>query len=372
MKYCNKCFYPDSKPDLYFVEGTCSACLEFEKRKEIDWSARETQFLRMVTDIRRDRNCDSPYDCIVPVSGGKDSHYQVIKCLKVGLKPLAVYATTDDITPIGRKNVENISTLCDLIEVSVDKTTRRRIAKYALQTVGDISWAEHVTIFTVPFREAAIRNIKYVIYGENSQNEYGGPPDAAQAQELTQRWLSEFGGLNGLRVSDLLNKGLLTYDDAQYRFPSPNNATALFLGHYYPWDGFQNFVTAVSYDFIPSMKEVEGAGFVYENLDNYQTGIHDFFKYIKFGFGRATDMVNNHIRRGRMTREQGRAHITKWDGQYMDEDGCFTYLGRSWVKILYKIASTDEFIEIVHRFVNRDLFEIDGLKLYPKFELPKE
>ena len=364
-KYCNSCFYPDNKPDTYFKDGKCSACLAFEKRKEIDWDERERQFSNLAHSLRN--SSSTGYHCIVPVSGGKDSHYQVIKCLDYGLRPLAVNARTDDLTPIGRKNLDNIATLCDLVEVATNAATRRRVNRYTLQTIGDISWAEHITIFTIPFREAVQRKIPAIIYGENSQNEYGGPEESQTAEQLTTRWLSEFGGLNGLRVRDLIEKGILSEYDRQYIHEHDyTNIQSIFLGHYFDWDGYANAVEAREHGFEWSDSPIEGTGFEYENLDNYQTGIHDLFKYAKFGFGRATDIVNSHIRRGRLSRDEGRDIILQYDGVYGDD---FSYLGSPASEILKLIDMTGkEFIECLHKFTNRDLFDVDydGV-LIPKF-----
>ena len=107
MKYCTRCVMPDTKPDLFFdEEGVCSACRSFEKRKEIDWSVRKKEFFNVFEKYRVKDG--SNWDCIIPVSGGKDSTYQVLKVLQLGLNPLCVTATTCHLSDIGRKNIENI------------------------------------------------------------------------------------------------------------------------------------------------------------------------------------------------------------------------------------------------------------------------
>lgn len=371
MIYCKRCLYPNTKPDLWFDEnGVCSACIAFDERSKIDWKAREHDFSVLV---RYYKELGNPWDCIIPVSGGKDSTFQVVKALEYGLRPLAVTATTDYLSNIGRRNLDNISTLgVDHIEVTTNKKLRRRINKYTLQTVGDISWAEHVTIFTVPIFIAQKFNVPLIIWGENPQNEYGGPKTAQGAQYLNQRWLEEYGGLNGLRVSDLLEQSAslsatpseLKRELYLYTYPKLNTEVAgIFLGHYFQWDGYQNALVAEKNGFMIFREPVEGVGFKYENLDNYQTGIHDYFKYIKFGFGRATDLVCNHIRRGYMTREEGKKHVLKWDGQYP-----YYYLGEHLSLVLDQLdMSFDEFNDTVHRFRNRKLFSTIDYNPNPLF-----
>ena len=204
IKYCRHCVMPETKPDLFIDEdGVCSACRSFDQREEVDWDIRKEELASILEQFRsKDGN---KYDCIIPVSGGKDSHSQTIRLLELGMNPLCVTATTDKLSDIGRRNIENIKNLgVDYIEVTTNPAVRRRINRLALTEIGDISWPEHVTIFTIPVRIAVQFNTPLIIWGENSQNEYGGPAAAAENNTLTRRWLEEFGGLLGLRVSDLI------------------------------------------------------------------------------------------------------------------------------------------------------------------------
>src|SRR3546814_6667625 len=113
-----------------------------------------------------------------------------------------------------------------------------------------ISWPEHVTIFTVPVRVAVQYGVRLIVWGENPQNEYGGPAAASQDNILTRRWLEEFGGLLGLRVSDLLEvDGIEPRHLIQYTYPSDEmlacvGVTGIFLGYYFPWDGWTNALLA--------------------------------------------------------------------------------------------------------------------------------
>lgn len=352
MIFCKHCVYPETKPDLTFnSEGVCSACTAFKSREYIDWPNKAADFVNLCEYIKKP---DKPYDCIIPVSGGKDSHYQIIKALEHGLRPLAVTATTDALSDLGASNLDNITRLgVDHIIVTTNGNLRRRINNYTLTTIGDISWAEHVTIFTVPFREALIRKIPLIIWGENPQNEYGGPEQ--DKSTMKQTWLQEFGGLNGLRVSDLIERGIATQDELfQYTMPNDvSSITPIYLGHYFEWDGKLNAETAKEYGFRVHYKDVEGTGVNYENLDNYQTGIHDYFKWLKFGFGRATDIACNHIRRGYFTRNEGKEFVYLYDGKFPN-----TYLGRSLESILSDIGmSISEFMQICDKFTNKALFE---------------
>jgi N-acetyl sugar amidotransferase len=361
LRYCTKCLYPETKPDLWFDDaGVCNACNNFASRKEVDWDAR----LDELKDVlgRYKISDGSNYDCIVPVSGGKDSHYQIIRLLELGMNPLCVTATTDDLAPIGRRNIENMKKLgVDFVEVTTNPVVRRRINKLTLTTIGDVSWPEHVTIFTIPVRMAVQFNVPLIVWGENPQHEYGGPASSTTKNILDRRWLEEFGGLLGFRVSDLIGQAGITANDlVQYRYPSDEDlarvgVTGIFLGYYYPWDGYQNAMMAQGYGFETFPTMVEGSLANYENLDNHQMGIHDYFKYVKYGFGRATDIASNHIRRGRMSRDDGMALIKRHDGNFP-----WSYLGKPLADILGEFDMTvDEFERVCDRWTNKKLFKTD-------------
>lgn len=367
MRYCSKCLYPDTKPDLRFDnDGTCSACTSYARREAIDFAAREREFRDLCTSLYSAKST-SNYHCVVPVSGGKDSHYQILKVKEYGLNPLAVNARTDALSNLGRRNLDNIRQLgCDLIEFAVNAKVRAKLNAFSLREVGDISWAEHITIFSIPVRAAIMFDVPLIVWGENSQNEYGGPTKESQeARFLDNRWLNEYGGLLGLRVSDLVDAGVVTKDQLfLYTYPNIHERSpqGIFLGHYFPWDGAANAVLASQNGFQSADFPVEGTGYHYENLDNLQTGIHDYFKYLKYGFGRATDIANNHLRRGRLTRAEAKQIILDNDGAYPN-----SYLGVSLSTILAPLGiSLDEFVEIANKYTNLELFEIVKGRPKPK------
>lgn len=361
LTYCKCCVMPDTKPDLHLNdEGVCNACRSYEGRKEVDWDAR---YKDLSTILEKYRQHDgNSWDCIVPVSGGKDSTYQVVRMLQFGLNPLCVTSTTCDLSDLGRKNIENLKRLgVDYVEMSPNPLIRAKLNRIGLTQVGDISWPEHVSIFTIPVRAAVQFNVPLIIWGENSQNEYGGPAAAAENSVLNRRWLEEFGGLLGMRVSDLIGQdGIEAKHLINYSYPSDVElarvgVTGLFLGHYIPWDGLSNMLISQANGFRTYEKVVEGSMVNYENLDNYQTGIHDYFKFLKFGFGRATDLACLHIRRGRLTRLDGLEAVKRLDGKFPWE-----YLGKSLENILRPLdMSVDEFIRVCDKFTNKRIFKRD-------------
>jgi N-acetyl sugar amidotransferase len=358
IRYCTLCLLPETKPDLSFdSNGACSACIAYQNRKSVDWGERAKEFMDSVRKHSKNPN----WDCIVPVSGGKDSTWQVLKLLELGLRPLCVNSTTCDESEIGRRNLRNIRKLgVDSVSYSPNPKTRATMNRLGLELVGDISWPEHLGIFSIPVRAAVQFEVPLIVWGENSQNEYGGPAASQESQVLDRSWLEEFGGLIGLRASDLPE--LLPSEDPRnffiYQYPTNEElekvgVTGLFLGYFFPWDGVSNAILSQAWGFESFGTAVEGSIADYENLDNHQTGIHDYFKYLKFGFGRATDIASLHIRRGRITRSEALKLTKVRDGMFP-----WSYLGKRLEQILDELQlSIEEFHEICDTNTNSTLFK---------------
>ncbi len=359
MKYCTNCLIPSTKPHITFDDhGVCSACLSYLNRPNIDWKKREELFLKIVDDVKKNKKKNN-WDCVVPVSGGKDSTYQALKLRELGLNPLCVTSTTCDLSDLGKKNIENLKQQgFDYIEFTSNPKVRKKLNKIGLEMIGDISWPEHISINTIPINVAVKFGINLIIWGENSQDEYGGPEKAAKAKELTWEWLLQFAGFVGLRVSDVEGMyGLEKKDLIPFSYPSEEEIKkakiqSLFLGYFFQWDGYKNYEYVSKHGFHTYDKTVEGSYGNYENLDNHQTGIHDYFKFLKFGWGRATDILSMMIRRKKISREEALKIVKETDGKYP-----IFYLGKPLKKILSDIEMTvEEFDKICDKFTNKDIF----------------
>ena len=147
----------------------------------------------------------------------------------------------------------------------------------------------------------------------------------------------------------------------QFTYPSDEDlsrvgTTGIFLGHYVPWDGFENAEIAKTHGFETYPEPCEGSLVDYENLDNHQTGIHDYFKFLKFGYARATDQACLHIRRGRLSRNEAIEIMRERDGKFP-----WTYIGKPLEDILAEIDMTvEQFVRICDRFTNKKLFLTDN------------
>jgi N-acetyl sugar amidotransferase len=338
MIRCRTCVMPDTRPDTAWVDGECSACVSYRRRPTIDWGARKVELVKLLD--RHDGRC------IVPSSGGKDSTYQVLTLLGLGADVTVVTATTCHLTPMGRRNIDNLARHARTIEVTPHQTVRRKLNRLGLELVGDISWPEHCAIFTTPFRMSAALNIPLVFYGENPQDQYGGPMGSDEAQQMTRRWVSEFGGFLGLRPYDFEGMEGLTLDDlGDYTLPLGVEVEAHFLGQYIPWDSWENASVASKAGFRGSLP-TRANWWWHENLDNAQTGVHDYFMFLKYGFGRGCQQVSVDVRTGRCSRDKALEFVAKNDGAFPN-----MYAGVLLDEVLERIEMTrDRFDEMCETF----------------------
>ncbi len=322
---------PSSRPDTAWLDGECSACISYRKRKTIDWEERKAALLDLLD--RHDGRV------IVPSSGGKDSHWQVLSLLELGADVTVVTATTDHLSEIGARNIANLARYATTIEVTPNQTVRRKIARIGLRVVGDVSFGEHMAIWATPHQMAVKLGIPLLFYGESPQNEMGGPLGTDEATKMTQRWVSEFGGFLGLRATDLVGMDGITERDIEpYLQPNDPRTEAYFLGQFLAWDGLRNAEVAQEHGFEWWPTDVEASIGRYESLDNHQTGLHEWFKFLKYGYMRPTDIASLAIRRGRMTRDEALLLIK--EREVFPE----TYLGMPYQTILDRIEmGVDEF-----------------------------
>lgn len=347
MIRCARCVMPTTRPDTHFVEGVCSACIAYDTRPQIDWEARRQDLLNLLE--RHDGKC------IVPSSGGKDSHWQALTLLELGADVTVVTATTDHLSDIGKRNIQNLARFAKTIEVTPNQTVRRKISRIGLRTVGDISYGEHMAIWTTPHQVAVQLGIPLVFYGESPQNEMGGPPGTQDERRMTPRWISEFGGYLGLRARDLIGQDGITEQDIEpYTLPAPDQLQRVetyFLGQFLPWDGLRNAEVAREHGFAWWPTDVEASIGCYESLDNHQTGLHEWFKFLKYGYMRPTDIASLAIRRARMGRAQALVMIEE------RETFPWTYLGESYKNVLERIGVTvHEFKDICSSFTDYGIF----------------
>ena len=359
MQYCKSCIMPATRPEQVFTDGICDACHSaVEKHAEIDWVKREEDF-KLILDKYRSKD-GSQYDCIIPVSGGKDSCYQAITMRdKYGMNPLCVTHTPCDLTPVGLKNLNFLRDQgFDLIQISGNRKYYKELVRIGFFKLGDCCWPEHIGIFTAPVRVAVNYDIPLLIWGENSQFEYGGPAAKKGNNFLDRNWLEQF-QMSGHRLSDVVHDGVELNTIRTLQYPSDEDVnrvgvTGLFLGYFEKWDSKRNVDLCCSLGWNKNPDgPIEGAYNDIENLDcKWIGGLHDYMKFIKYGYGRATDQICIEIRSGRMTREEGVAALKA------STEGTIPW--KYVPDFLEYLDITDEaFLDNLDNFTNKMIFERD-------------
>ncbi len=320
MKYCSRCVYPASSavPLAFDEEGVCSGCRVAAQRVDIDWAKRRERFVRLVEPYRD----KGTYDCIIPVSGGKDSYFQVHTIKSLGLKPLLVTYHGNNYLPVGLRNLQRMRDVFDCDHVFFTPSVRvlKTLNRLGMTMMGDMNWHAHAGIFTYPIREAVLRDIPLMVWGEHGFADLGGMHSYSDMVEFTYRYRHEH-CLRGYEWTDFVGKDGLTERDLEpWKYPDDKDIArvgvrGIYMSNYFRWD---------ANDHGPEMQRLygfEGADEPFErtyrtlsNLDDmHENGIHDYMKYIKFGYGRASDHVCKDIRAGLMTREQGIEIVRKMD-----------------------------------------------------------
>lgn len=328
MTYCTRCTYPIIAVNLTIGKsGVCSGCLVHDEKETLDWSVREEEFKELLYSYR---NKDGKnYDCIIPVSGGKDSHFQVwyIK-EKLGLNPLLVTYYTHNYTPTAEENLRNIGKHfgVDHYVFTPSYTMVQKMNRVGFRKMGDMSWHFHCGVNTVPFQIAVKFNIPLVIYGEHGFLDLAGQFRFADRPEFTARYRKEH-QLRGYDWQDFVGEeGLAEKDLLWAQYPSDEEIArvgvrGIYMGIYVYWDANKHGKKAKEeFGFKPNPKSFERTYRRTSNVDDiHENGIKDYLKFIKFGYGRATDHTSKDIRLGAMTREEGIEMIKKYDAAFPKE-----------------------------------------------------
>lgn len=354
LKWCIKCVLPNSRPNLVFnTKGICNACENHKTKKNINWSERKKQ-LKQIVKKAKTISGNNNYDCVVPVSGGKDSTWQIIKCIQLGLKPLAVTWKTPARTEIGSKNLINlISQGVDHIDWQINPKIESKFMLKALKKYGSTAIPMHFSIFNIPIRIAVNLNIPYVIYGENSAFEYGNSDKRDLGFELNHNWIKKYGVTQGTSIDSWIDNTMKKKDMLSYLPPNKvdikkSNVKAIFLGHYLKWDPNETKNFSEKYGFKFPKKPRTGY-YNYADIDDDFISIHHWLKWYKFGFTRLFDNLSIEIRNGRISREKAIKIIEKDKNLPPIDD----------IKKFCKFTNitTKEFFEIIEKHRNKKIWK---------------
>ncbi len=376
MRYCKRCLQPDTRPGIVFDdEQICFACRYEESKATIDWEERHRELVAIAEEAKAEaKKRGNDYDCIIGVSGGKDSTFQAVYAKEVlGLHPLLINCMPDEITEIGRKNIDNLNSLgFDIISIRPNPVVAKKLARKSFFERGNIIAASEYCLWASAYIMAYKFNIPLIIQGENAALTLG----TAKNQEPTGNAFSvlQLDTLRGGNTSCFLDEALdITEEDlVLYKIPDvklmeEKGIKAIFLQYYVrEWSQVGNADFAIARGLTGRTDDLHNLGRYrrYTALDSDMPIVNQMIKYLKFGFGYATDEICYDIREGRFTRESGKWYVNEYDGKcgdaYIDE-AC-----------RYLSITREEFWKVVDGYVNTDLFEQKDGKWVPKFTVGED
>ena len=308
IRYCSSCILPDTRPNLMIdSDGVRNACKSHGQKINIDWINRENLFSKVVQNAK---SRSKGYDCIVPVSGGKDSTWQVVKCLEYGLNPLGVTWRTPARTILGQDNLDNLVSLgVDHIDYTINPKVEAKFLLESLEKYGATAIPMHMAMFSIPTKIATQFDIPLVVWGENSAFEYGGTKDEMKGFKLDREWLKKFGVTQGTTAKDWISDNLTKKELTPYFMPTEKEINksgllAIFMGYYFPWDVEISLKVAKENGFNVRKEGPKLGYYNYADIDCDFMSIHHWLKWYKFGFTRLMDNLSLEIRNDRMNRDE--------------------------------------------------------------------
>lgn len=336
VQWCKRCVLSNQRPRVIFnKEGVCSACLNLDYKRKINWKDRNKK-LEILLSKHRKNNGD--WDVVVPSSGGKDSGFVAHKLkYQYGMNPLLVTWSPLQYTNVG---IDNFNSLNDSgfinIKCSPNGIIHRKIARLSFEEFGD---AFHVFVLGqtyFPIHMALKFNIKLIFYGENGELEYAGDPDSVDQpfKDLVkdEKWFK--GYLKGTTFDDLLkyavknknyiDKHILKDPDLNF-YRSPKKSEMIkknimkthYFSYYHKWNPQENYYYCVkNTGFKPNPERTEGTYSKYASIDDKMDGFHYYMRYIKFGLGRCMEDAAHEIRDGHISRDEAISLMKKYEGEF--------------------------------------------------------
>lgn len=379
MRYCKRCLQPDTRPGIKFNdEGICYACLYEDEKKTIDWDERFFELKEIADDAKREsRKRGNTYDCVIGVSGGKDSTFQAVYAKeKLGLRPLLVNCMPDEITAVGQHNIDNLNKLAggfDIISLKLNPVIAKKIARKSFFERGNIIAGSEYCLWASAYIIANKFDIPLIIQGENAALTLG----TVLKQDVSGNAfnVNKLDTLRGFNVDELI-EGTGISSDEMYFYKLPNidemkakGIRAIWLQYYAKeWSQVWNADFSIARG-LWGRTEVDlhdiGRYRRYTALDSDLQIANQMIKYLKFGFGFATDEACYDIREGRLTREDAIWLVKEYDGK----------CGEQYIKAAceYLSITKEEFWKVVDKYVNRELFYKDNNgRWLPRFEVGKD
>jgi len=344
MQYCSRCLYPANHPlNIVFDEfGVCSGCRVHEEKDTLDWSSRMAK-LKTIAAGYKNRGTTG-YDCIVPVSGARDSHFIVHTVRKeLGLNPLLVNYNKHYNTRRGHRNLTylRIASDLDIYTQVIQPQIVKKITRETLRLKASMYWHVLAGQTVWPVQVAVRHKIPLIIWGHHQGLDQVGMFSHTDEVEMSRKYRKEH-DLMGLEAEDLLSPASDLKEEDLQAFYYPHDkelakvgVRGIYLGNYIRWDTkaqHERMIDRYDYETAEQQRTFD----TYNDVDClHYSGLHDYIKFIKHGYGRITDHASREIRFGRLTRDEGVALVkTYQDKQPKDLPQFLNWIGMTEAELM--------------------------------------
>ena len=372
MKYCTRCLYPANHPlNITFdEEGVCSGCRIHEEKDELDWAAREHRLRHLLESYKS--SSGALYDCIIPVSGARDSYFIVHTVKNIyGLNPLLVQYNCHYNSLLGHRNVAYLRTIfdCDYYAQVLSPDVVKRITRRTLDKRASLYWHCIAGQTVLPVQVAVRYKIPLIVWGAHQGIDQVGMYSHLDEVEMSRKYRKDH-DLMGLEAEDLVSEAdnLPERDLQPLFYPHDKDIErvgirGIYLNNYLCWDTkaqHEQMIKQYGYETSPQTRTFD----TYSDVDSLiYNDLHDYIKYLKFGYSKVTDHACREIRLRRMTREQGQTLVR----DYSDRPAKYTELFLKWLEIDRK-----NLFQTVDRFRDLTIWQCDdgeGWKLKDRSDL---
>ncbi len=366
VSWCQNCLNMSTRPRIKFDDrGWCNACQWMEEKKILDWKSRKQELMET---LDRFKSKSGGFDCIVPVSGGKDGSYVSYQLKhQFGMNPLAVTVTPALSLELGDTNIKNyIDSGYNHIQISPDAYAMKVLNRQGFVEKGFPYFGWLIAIQAAVVRLAVNLSIPLLFYGEDGEVEYGGSTESKNRAMYDIDYMKRIymeGGYEKVLTSSGLSKSELYF----FLFPTDQEIQGkeLFITHwsyYESWDPYRNYLVAKEHCGLQEAPESNTGTFTnFAQNDQALYALHTYLMYLKFGFGRATQDAGIEIRRGAMTRDQAINLVRLYDGHYPEE-----FIE---VYLKYYEMERDEFEGVLNKWANKELFKKLNGRWTPTFRV---
>jgi N-acetyl sugar amidotransferase len=364
--WCNNCLNMSTRPRITFDKrGWCNACQWMEEKKNFDWNSRADELKQI---LNNHRSLGSGFDCMVPVSGGKDGSYVSYKVKhEYKMNPLTATVKPPLSLELGDINLKNfLNSGYDHIHISPGVDAMRLLNKTGFIEMGFPYYGWLTAIHVAIIRMSINMNISLIIYGENGEVEYGGSSETKNTAIYDMEYMKRV-YLSGGYQKVLKKSGLSESELYFFMLPSEKELEGkkidlIHWSHFENWDSYRNYLVAKEHCGLEEAKVNNSGTFTnFAQNDQALYALHAYMMYLKLGFGRATQDAGIEIRRGAMTRDQAVNLVNLYDGLY-PEEYIQTYLE-------YYQMTQSEFDHVIDHWANKNLFKKSNGRWKPIFSI---